>query len=87
MDGQKSRKFDLKRLSQGGAFCGAPIGGGMGPTDMLAASASSEAVSLTLVSGALLGAGIWTFRRWGKAAEALPEDYPEARPEDGVATS
>lgn len=79
-------KFDLKRLSRGGALCGAPIGGGM-PTDMLGASAPGEVLSLALVLAGFLGAGVWMFRKWGKSSANSPEEAPEPQPEPGLATS
>lgn len=83
-------KFDLKQLSQG-ALCGAPIGGGL-PSSMLGASAPGESLSLALALGAFVGAGVWTFRRWGGSSdspapdETQPEAARDSRRERGLAT-
>ena len=73
----KIGKADLKRLSQNAALCGAPMGGGS--VNLLGTPAPGEVLSLTLVLGVFVGAGVWMFRRWGKtpAAPAPTEPSPE----------
>ncbi len=73
----KIGKADLRRLSQGAALCGAPMGGGS--VNLLGTPAPSEVLSLTLVLGVFVGAGVWMFRRWGKSptTPAPAEPSPE----------
>lgn len=78
----KSGKIDLKRLSQGAALCGVPIGGvGGGSLDMLGVPALGEGLSLALALGAFVGVGAWMFRRWGKS----PAVQAPTEPSPGVA--
>ena len=73
----KIGKAELKRISQNEALCGAPMGGGS--VNLLGTPAPGEVLSLTLVLGVFVGAGVWMFRRWGKfpTAPAPAEPSPE----------
>lgn len=76
-----NKKLDLKRLSQGAALCGAPVGGGtVGSVDLLGIPVLGEGLALALASGAFLVAGAWMFRRWGQSPEVQgpAEPSPEA---------
>lgn len=86
MDHPRSEQIGLKQLCQGVALCGIPIGGGM-PTNMLAASAPGEILSLALMLGGFVGAGIWMFRKWGRPSTPPPEEVPYSQPQHGLARS
>ncbi len=76
MDPFKLDRAALRQLSQGAVLCGAPLGGG-GSISLLGAPAPGELLSLTLVLGVFVGAGVWMFRRWGKSPTAPAEPSPE----------
>ncbi len=78
----KRAKADLERLSQGAVLCGAPIGGA-GSVNLLGTPAPGEVLSLTLVLGAFVGAGVWMFRRWGKSPTAPAPADPTPEPAAG----
>jgi hypothetical protein len=65
------------------AFCTAPVGvAGTAPVELAGFSLGSEAIPLALVLWMFLGAGIWVFRRWGRAPGAPASD--SAQPAAGV---
>lgn len=57
------------------------------PTSMLGVPAPGEILSLALMLGGFLGAGIWMFRKWGKPSTLPPEEVPESQSKPGLATS
>lgn len=70
----------FRQLTQGGAFCGVPLGMGS-VNSWLAVPAFGEALSLALAVGAFAGAGVWMFRRWGRSpvGQADTGTSPEPR--------
>lgn len=72
---KKFRKASLKQLSQGTAFCGLPTVA-VGSASLTGNSTIDGGVSLIVLLGAFLMAGIWMFRRWGETSEVQAPPKP-----------